>query len=124
MRVYIATKWENAPRAEEVAAQLEAAGHIISYKWWECSKVDSEQALCDAEGVFSADALVLIVEKDYRYSGALTEFGMAIAWGVPVYIMGNALDVSTGASPNIFTLLPGVQHGIETLLDATRARHV
>jgi hypothetical protein len=112
MRIYVASKFEN-PRAPIVAAQLEAAGHVITYKWWGCSNFVQAQALLDFEGVLSADALVLVVENDYRYSGALTEFGMALARGIPVYIMGNAID------RNIFTLMPNVYRGIETLLQAT-----
>ena len=113
MRVYVASKFEN-PRAPEVAAQLEAAGHTITYKWWGCSNFTQEQALLDFYGVIHADALVLVVEDPaLKYSGAITEFGMALGRGIPVYLMGNALD------RNIFTLLPGVYRGIETLLQAT-----
>lgn len=112
MRIYVASKFEN-PRAPIVAAQLEAAGHTISYKWWGCSNFTQEQAVLDFVGVTSADAFVLVVEENLRYSGALTEFGMALARGIPVYIMGAAID------RNIFTLMPNVHRGIETLLQAT-----
>jgi hypothetical protein len=110
LRVYVASKFEN-PRAPEVAALLEAAGHVITYKWWGCLNFTQEQALLDYNGVTSADAFVLIVEDPtLKYSGAITEFGIAVGRHIPVYIMGNALD------RNIFTLLPGVYRGIETLL--------
>lgn len=123
MKIYIASKFEN-PRAPEVAAQLEAAGHIITYKWWANSDVTEDQALLDFLGVIHADALVLIVEEDLRYSGALTEFGIALGRGIPVHIMGHELDCVPvrGSRPNIFTMMPfGVQYGIETLLQATHA---
>ena len=116
MRIYIATKWENSPRAKEVAAQLEAAGHSISYKWWECEQASQEQAERDMFGVVTADALVLIVERDLRYSGALTEFGMACVLNIPVFVMGNAID------SNIFLRLSNVRRGIETLLQATHTQ--
>jgi hypothetical protein len=121
MNIYVATKWENAERAKEVAAALEAAGHRITYKWWDSSVADATQAWNDFAGVKWADALVLIVEKDFRYSGALTEFGIALGAGVPVYLLGHALDVNNvhASMPNIFTLLPQVHRGIETLLQAT-----
>lgn len=112
-RIYVATKWENIPRAIEVADQLKAAGHSITYEWWHCGQSTRRQAERDREGVTSADALVLIVERDFRYSGALTEFGMACALEIPVYVMGNAID------SNIFLRLGNVQRGIETLLQAT-----
>lgn len=120
MRIYVASKFEN-PRAPEVAAQLEAAGHEITYKWWDCSVASPEQALLDERGVRTAQALVLIVDGQgvWRYSGALTEFGMALALRIPVYLLGNDLDIEPrGSQPNIFTLLPGVYRGIETLLQA------
>ncbi len=119
MRIYIATKFENHPRAQEIAKQLQDYGHKITYKWWEAGVADAEQAYRDFMGVMNADALVLIVEKDFRYSGALTEFGIALGAGIPVYIMGNQLDIEpAGATPNIFTLLPDmlVHRGIGNLL--------
>lgn len=118
MRVYIATKFENAPRAIDIATALEAAGHEITYKWWTNADVTREQAAKDMKGVRDADALVLIAETNLRYSGALTEFGMALAWNIPVYLVGHALDVAPtfGPTPNIFTLLGNVHRGIEALL--------
>ncbi len=118
--IYIATKFENAERAKEVADQLEAAGHVITYKWWLNDQVTADQAMTDFLGVTRADAMVLIVEEDYRYSGALTEFGIAIGRNIPVYILGNQLDLEPrGASPNIFVLLPDVYRGIEPLLSSS-----
>ncbi len=115
MKLYVATKWENIPRAIEVADQLKAAGHTLTYSWWECEQASAEQASKDMKGVYEADAMVLIVEHDFRYNGALTEFGMALAYGLPVYVMGHAID------SNIFLKLPWVYRGIETLLQATHS---
>lgn len=118
MRIYVATKFENAVRAQEIAKQLEQAGHTITYPWWLNDQINVEQASLDFWGVCAADAFVLLVDGDYRYSGALTEFGIALGRGIPVYLVGHALDVlpEKGSSPNIFTLLPRVYRGIETLL--------
>jgi hypothetical protein len=94
---------------------LEAAGHVITYKWWECASFTREQAQFDFEGVISAEAFVLVVEDPtLKYSGSLVEFGIALNRGIPIYIIGTALD------QNIFTLLPGVYRGIETLLQAVQ----
>ncbi len=112
MRIYIATKFENAPRAIEVATQLEAVGHVITYKWWTNDTFSREQARKDMKGVRDADALVFIAETDVRYSGALTEFGMALAWGIPIHLLGNAID------NNIFTSLDNVYRGIDRLLNS------
>jgi len=125
LKIYIATKFENHPRAQEVAKNLEDAGHTITYKWWVSDEPSAEQAWLDYTGVIFADAVVLIVEKNLPYSGALTEFGIALGRGIPVYIMGNALDIEPKKGPraNIFTMLKPevfkIHRGIETLLQAT-----
>lgn len=113
IRVYIATKWENRARAQDIALLLQDVGHTITYKWWTNEQLSQEQAQKDMIGVLSADALVLIVENpDYRYSGTLVEFGMACAFGLPVFVMGHAID------DNLFLKLPNVRRSILPLLEA------
>jgi hypothetical protein len=111
MRIYIATKFEEAPRAIEVATQLKQAGHTITWPWWANDQFTAEQASKDFVGVYSADALVLIVEKDLAYKGAWVELGIAIGRDLPIYVMGTAMDDQC-----IFLKLPGLYRGIETLL--------
>lgn len=111
MRIYIATKYEEKSRAAEMAEVLERAGHTITYKWWFNEQVTIEQALADMWGVVGADALVLIVEKDLNYCGALVEMGIAIGCDKPVYVLGHQLDDRC-----IFMHLPSVHKGIEPLL--------
>ncbi len=111
MRVYVATKYEEKTRATQVATILEAAGHSITYKWWFNEQVSPEQARKDVMGVLSADALVLIAEKDLNYCGALVELGIAIGAELPIFVIGSALDDRC-----IFMRLPNLLRGIETLL--------
>ena len=114
MKVYVASKFENRTRVQEVMAQLVTAGHEITYDWTRNSQVSSIQAEADLDGVLDADALVLIVEDDLPYRGALVEFGIALGAGIPVFVMGNALDERC-----IFFKLRescGVIRGIEELL--------
>lgn len=113
MKVYVATKFENQTRAKEVAAQLEAAGHTITYKWWHNEQLSADQAMADVWGVKLADAVVFIAENDYAYRGTYVEFGIAVATNTPIYVLGTAFDSC------IFMRLPNVQRGIETLLQAT-----
>ena|SRR5467141_3758616 len=110
MRVYVASKFENYSRVREVMFQLVEAGHTITYDWTQCDQFTEDQASKDMAGVMTAHALVFIAEKDLPYRGAYVEFGMAIARGIPVYIMGRHIDQC------IFTKLPQVQYGIEPLL--------
>ena len=108
--IYVAAKYEDAPHAREVMAQLIAAGHTITYDWTTNEQVSDEQAWADMEGVLNADAFVLIAEKDLNYCGALVELGMALAADIPVYVLGTALDDRC-----IFLQLP-VHRGIDSLL--------
>ena len=102
IRVYIATKYEAGPRAAELAEVLTDLGHDITYEWWKNEQFTAEQAAFDAEGVVTADALIFIAEEDYRYAGAYVEMGMALALGIPVLLLGHAIDKC------IFVKLPGV----------------
>jgi nucleoside 2-deoxyribosyltransferase len=105
MRVYVATKWEEIPRAREVMATLIQAGHTITYDWTHGEQFNLEQAQADKQGVLTADAMVFIAEKPLAYNGALAEFGMAIARGIPIYVLGTGIDA------NIFINLPEVRRG-------------
>jgi len=114
--IYVAGKWEEKEAVRTVMAQLREAGHYITYDWTVIEsdgtrKQVEEQAKADRAGVISADAFVGVFEKDLAYSGALSEMGMALAMGIPVYLIGHAID------RNIFTKLPEVRYGIESLLN-------
>jgi nucleoside 2-deoxyribosyltransferase len=111
LKVYVAGKWEEKDRIREVQQQLRDAGHTITYDWTSYEGgLTQEQAIFDTDGVYDADALVAVYEKDLKYSGAMVELGMALAVGVPVHVLGNACDNC------IFLLMPGVTRGIDGLL--------
>lgn len=116
MRIYVASKFENQTRVKDIVSLLEGAGHTITYKWWENSQVTTTQARADMVGVITAEALVLIVEEDLKYCGAIAEFGMALACGIPVYVLGHQLDQRC-----IFMRLPEIRHGIRDLLEPSQA---
>lgn len=113
MRVYVAGKWEEKARVREVQQQLRDAGHVITHDWTSEEEVGitQEHAVNDKNGVLTADAFIGIFEKDLRYSGALSEMGIAIAKGIPIHILGDAIN------NNIFLMLPEVRRGISTLLE-------
>ena len=90
--------------------RLTAAGHVITFNWTTAEQFCVEQAVMDKQGVMTADALVFIAEKDYQFKGAYVELGMAVARGIPIYIMGEAINAC------IFILLPEVHRGIGPLL--------
>jgi nucleoside 2-deoxyribosyltransferase len=110
MKIYVASKFEEYPRVREIMAALIEAGHTITYDWTNCDQFTVEQAAKDMDGVLSADALVFIAEENLPYKGAYVEFGIAVARGIPIYLLGNA------ANACIFTKLPQVQRGLGNLL--------
>ena len=89
------------------------AGHTITFDWTTAEQFCKEQAVLDKQGVMTADALVFIAEKDLRYCGALVELGMAVARGIPIYVIGEAINGC------IFITLPQVVRGIGDLLLST-----
>lgn len=92
MKVYVATKYEEWPRAKDVAERLTAWGHQITFRWWEVQAPKQEKAVMDLAGVHEADALVVLFEYDLPYRGAFVEFGVALGAGKPIFILGNAID--------------------------------
>lgn len=92
MKIYVATKYEEWPRARDVAALLETWGHEITFKWWEVQAPLKDKAQMDLAGVQAADALVVIFEQDLPYRGAFVEFGAALGAGKPIFVLGNAID--------------------------------
>jgi nucleoside 2-deoxyribosyltransferase len=115
MKIYVAGKWEDKPRVREVQNYLKRFGHTITHDWTTESCGDDEEkwkehARDDKAGVLAADAFVGVFEKDLRYSGALSEFGMACALGIPCYILGSAIN------GNVFLRLPEVHRGLEGLI--------
>ena len=93
MKAYVATKYEFKDRAREVMLELSRAGHTISYDWTVNEQISPVQAMADLRGVYDADFLVVIFEKDAAYKGSFVELGAALALGKPVYALGHAMDL-------------------------------
>lgn len=116
MKVYVAGKWEDKARVQEVQKYLQRFGHTITHDWTvaeSCGDDEAkwaEHARNDRTGVLAAEAFVGVFEKDLKYNGAIAEFGMACAIGIPAYILGRALDA------NVFMRLPNVKRGLEGLI--------
>lgn len=118
MRVYVAGKWgsDTIARVREVQDQLIGAGHTITYDWTTDQgdgSGTSSQAMNDMTGVLTADVFVLVAEAhDVVYCGAVAELGMALAIGLPVYVLGNALDTKRDVQGTcIFMKLPTLNRG-------------
>lgn len=115
MRIYVAGKYSPATnaRVREIHAMLIAAGHTITHDWTADSEVSTTQAMNDLNGVLTADAFVLVAEShDVVYCGAVAELGMALAIGLPVYVLGDALDTKRDVQGScIFMKLPTLNRG-------------
>ena len=105
MRVYVAAKFEDQERVLDIMAILRHAGHTITYDWTRKEQISKEQATLDAQGVLTAEALILVAEQPYAYCGALVELGLALGRGIPIYVLGTVLDAKC-----IFMLLPEIYH--------------
>lgn len=101
-RVYVATKFENAPAAREAMAALRAAGLTITHDWTaetldgvpESERVNHMHrcGLADFAGVVHADALVMLEHPACR--DTLVEVGIALGSGTAVYVVGSKRDRS------------------------------
>lgn len=94
-RIYIAAPWKDRAMAPMLSSFLEEAGYTITHKWWIFEGEEENTAwefkkLCatlDVRGVRTADAVVLL--NSQKSEGKATEQGLALAYGIPVIVIGN-----------------------------------
>lgn len=118
MRVYIASKLANIAQATEVAAALRAAGHVITYPWFEVGKVNqdrwAEVATAEHDGVVAAECFILLLPFTLPHStGSHTELGLALGRGIPVIVVApepwHFYRTDAEYYPCIFYHLPAVR---------------
>ena len=137
MLIYVAGKWEEKQQVRIVQQTLRNAGHSITHDWtvlelaheapaghmsakeiypgkWYYLEELQSQANADLDGVAEAEVFVAVCVKDYRYAGTFTEMGMALAFGIPVYIIGKY------ANYNIFSYLFDV-HMVNSVVEVVNA---
>ena len=89
MKIYVAGKWTDKERVSKIMRILEKHGHEITFDWTVSeNKNFKESAIHDIRGVKEADAFYLVYSEDMK--GAWTEFGAALALGLPCYIQAEA----------------------------------
>jgi nucleoside 2-deoxyribosyltransferase len=104
MKIYLAAPWIHKEQARAAAEQIEAAGHTITKRWWEHREVPGyltadtthddelvQQAVEDVEGVFNADAFVVLTTAPSE--GKSVETGLALAWGMPIIVVGQKTNL-------------------------------
>lgn len=86
----------------EIAAKVEALGHVITHKWWEVEtpsedvELHRQHATLDYQGVCAAD--MLIVLNSTQSEGKAVEQGIALGLDKPIMIIGKLGE----KSKNIF----------------------
>lgn len=113
MKIYIAGKFEAREEIRGLMNIVEANGHTITHDWTketlegktpeEHSPYLQKCALQDFDGVYDAETLILIPNKDG--SGMFTEMGVAIALFMPIFVVG--FDPAIHKA-NIFYNLPHI----------------
>jgi hypothetical protein len=108
MKVYVATKFEQATYAKKTMEALESAGHTITHDWTGENSDGMEDdvlkqylvrcANSDLNGVKDCDVLLLLNHQHGK--GMFTELGMAIAFDKKVVV------VDAWKAHNIFFSLP------------------
>jgi len=118
MLIYIASSFSLTEKVAQVAAMLEAQGHIITVRWWDrvfnvegegqvhtqdlktrydeltaaefYGKTTAYEAfITDYMGVKEADALVFVAgDEPRKFNGATVELGIALGDGKPCYLVG------------------------------------
>lgn len=105
MMVYLAGPSAELPRVREAAAQIEAAGHVITGRWWEkvadggvcASDTDHPEPILaaaadrNARGIDTADVVIALCREAGGLSpGVAHEVGYAQGICTSVVFVGNA----------------------------------
>ena len=101
LRVYTASKLKHGAMWRALCAEN---SHFIAHaRWLKHNSIGTPDDPADAvafwlqdeQDVKDADVLVLYAEEGEKLRGALVEVGIALAWGVPVIVVGSHSDYGT-----------------------------
>lgn len=96
MKIYVAGKFQERAYIKTVMWWLEGMGHEITFDWTDPQYQHKDETPEDAtecvRGVSGADIYVGVFKHILNYKGALVEMGVALGLGIPVYIVGHAID--------------------------------
>lgn len=115
MKIYVASSFHNKDEVRAAQMMLRDHGHEISHDWtpdvapgergsdqWNRYLWNSGRK--DYDGIMSADAMVIL--NDIRGRDMLTEYGMAMGRGIPVFFLRATAFLSTFVS--VFLYCPNV----------------
>lgn len=110
LRIYVASKLIHAARWR---ALCDTTPHVQFHaRWLKHNKIGTEDSSKNAtefwredeKDIQDADLVIVYGELGEHLRGALVEAGMAIAYGVPVFVIGSHPDYGT------WQFHPGVKH--------------
>jgi hypothetical protein len=115
MKIYLAAKYSRHPEMRDVRERLQKIGHLVTSRWiegnHEISEVNADAdrqrfAVEDWMDLKDAEAVLWFAEPEKiegrNRGGRHVEFGLAIAWNIPVFVVGR--------KENVFHWLPEVRH--------------
>lgn len=120
--IYIGGPWAERDLMPGRAAQFEAAGHIITHKWWDVDNLEeversplllSMQAEADWNGVDSAETMILF--NTLKSEGKAVETGLALAWGIPIIAIGKRGDGNVFQYLPLFTWVDSITEALQQL---------
>lgn len=106
MKVYVAAKFEEAPRAQKVMRELRLLGHEVTYDWTQHkpdTPIENLPVIAALDILGAVDAHVVVALWHPNLRGALVEVGAALAVRRVVLAVGVPED-----DPCIFWKHPGV----------------
>jgi hypothetical protein len=110
VRFYIASRFERYQDARKVRRLIRNEGHEVQAQWldragdkrlWQAEAVAAQQDVDDLMGADMVLLLTSVPRQGYTTGGSHTEFGMAMAAGIPVAVLGRR--------ENVFHHLPQVR---------------
>ena len=101
LRIYTASKLRHAPKWRDICDKN--SNFIFHARWLKHTRIGTPDGpehapafwLQDQQDVKDSDALIVYAEKGDKLRGALVEVGMALAYGVPVILIGEHEDWAT-----------------------------
>lgn len=106
MKIYLCSMYARREELQPFMRQIEEAGHECTSQWLTVNdqQCPRDGALLDVADVRRSDAIICFTELPYvgyTTGGRWVEFGIAVALGIPIYIVG--------VRENIFCHLPDVK---------------
>lgn len=130
MKVYVASHFAEKELSRKIREQLQANGHVCTSRWLDeepaTDPADHEfrqkVALMDVDDVISGDVLVFRNPPESQKKGTggrRVEFGIAVAYGKPILILGGPSETVFDDLPNV-TICPDMESVLGKLREIER----